>query len=147
MAWSYNPSTMTDRNKVRFLIGDTDTTDQLVQDEEVDFAITENGTNLFAAAAMLCRAIAAKFSRESDTKVESISVAASQKSERYEKMAVKYSKDASTKGSGIGSPVIGGISKSEVRSVKEDTDRVEPRFRMGMHDNPPGEIDEEDICL
>lgn len=62
----------TDRDKVRLLIGDTDETDPLLYDDEIDFALDERklvttaGTtyNVYAAAADSAGAIAAKFSRE-----------------------------------------------------------------------------------
>jgi hypothetical protein len=63
----------TDRDKVRLLIGDTDETDPLLYDDEVDACLaqrvvvtTAGGTtyNLPAAAADACGAIAAKFARD-----------------------------------------------------------------------------------
>lgn len=63
----------TDRDKVRLLIGDTDSTDPLLYDDEVDACLaqrvvvtTSGGTtyNLPAAAADACGAIAAKFARD-----------------------------------------------------------------------------------
>jgi hypothetical protein len=65
----------TDRDKVRLLIGDTDETDPLLYDDEVDallaqrvHVVTTGGTiyNLPAAAADACGAIAAKFARDFD---------------------------------------------------------------------------------
>lgn len=62
----------TDRDKVRLLIGDTDSTDPLLYDDEVDACIAyrqmtdDDGadvTNIPAAAADAAAAIAAKFSR------------------------------------------------------------------------------------
>ena len=36
MTWSYNENLSTDRDKVRFRIGDTDTDDQLLSNETID---------------------------------------------------------------------------------------------------------------
>ena len=47
MAWSYDPTDLNTTtasgrlNTVRLLVGDTDTTDQQVQNEEVTFSLTE----------------------------------------------------------------------------------------------------------
>jgi hypothetical protein len=62
----------TDRDKVRLLVGDTDQTDPLLYDDEVDACLaqrvveTTSGTtyNLIAAAADAAGAIAAKFARD-----------------------------------------------------------------------------------
>jgi hypothetical protein len=62
----------TDRDKVRMLVGDTDDTDPLLYDDEVDAClgmravVTTSGTthNVIAAAADCAGAIAAKFARE-----------------------------------------------------------------------------------
>jgi hypothetical protein len=62
----------TDRDKVRLLIGDTDETDPLLYDDEVDACLaqrvvsTTGGTtyNVIAAAADAAGAVAAKFGRQ-----------------------------------------------------------------------------------
>ena len=64
--------TLSDRDQVRLMIGDTDATDPLLFDDEVDQhletrSVTENGTttyNVVAAAADAAGAIAAKYARE-----------------------------------------------------------------------------------
>ena len=84
MSWSYaNPSVST-RDWVRWMVGDTDSTDELLQDEEIDAAVSDEG-NKYRAAATCARAIASKFSRQADKKVGPLSISASQKAERYEK--------------------------------------------------------------
>ena len=42
MTWTYsgNPSS-TERDAVRFLVGDTDTNDQLLSNEEIDYLVTQ----------------------------------------------------------------------------------------------------------
>jgi hypothetical protein len=66
----------TDRDKVRLLIGDTDSTDPILQDDEIAFFIesrtvldSSGGTvqvNVAAAAADACGAIAAEYARQYD---------------------------------------------------------------------------------
>lgn len=60
MAATYDPTLPTDADHVRFLVGDTDTTDALFQDEEIaavlaEEAVTASGQSLkyFAAASLL----------------------------------------------------------------------------------------------
>jgi hypothetical protein len=69
MSWSYDPTnldtaTVAGRlNTVRLLVGDTDTTDQQVQDEEIVFALTETNNNIYAASSWVARTIASQYSR------------------------------------------------------------------------------------
>ena len=75
MSWSYDPTdldttTASGRlNTVRLLVGDTDTIDQQVQDEEVTFALSENGNNVYYSGAWIARAIASKYSRQVTTQL------------------------------------------------------------------------------
>lgn len=67
MSWSYSgdPSSST-RDLVRFLIRDTDTSDQLFSDEELDYLVT-TWTNGYEAARNAAEILAAKFTRQADT--------------------------------------------------------------------------------
>ena len=60
MAWNYtgNPAS-SNMDAVRFLIHDTDPGDQKLQDEEINWLLTEEGQNVYRAAAMACMRLAA----------------------------------------------------------------------------------------
>ena len=63
MSWNYRGSPAgSERDTVRFMVGDTDTTDQLITDEEIAWCI-ERGNGVNIGAAIACDAISAKFSR------------------------------------------------------------------------------------
>lgn len=63
MAWSYNSAAMeVDLNWVRFKVGDTDSSDQLLQDEEMTSLISLHQSRELGAVAA-ARAIAAKYAR------------------------------------------------------------------------------------
>ena len=66
MTWTYtgNPAA-SDRDAVRFLVADTVSTDPLITDEEIAYLL-DVYTEAPNAAVGAARAIAAKFSRESD---------------------------------------------------------------------------------
>lgn len=87
MTWTYsgNP-TSSDRDAVRFLVADTDSTDPLITDEEIAYLLTLY-TEAPHAAVGAARAIAAKFSREADQARGigdlSLSQSLSQKSYQY----------------------------------------------------------------
>lgn len=68
MTWSYsgNPAS-SDKDKVRFLIGDTDTTDQLLSNEEIDYTIAEAGS-IYQAAHDSAYAVASTYARLATSK-------------------------------------------------------------------------------
>jgi hypothetical protein len=68
MAWTYGGDPAANsRDEVRFLLGDTDTNDQLVSDAEVAWAIAETDS-LHGAAAQLADGLSAKYARYPDEK-------------------------------------------------------------------------------
>ena len=54
MTWTYNLALTADKDKVRLLVEDTDTDDQLAQDEEINFLLIEAGGSIYRAAAAIC---------------------------------------------------------------------------------------------
>jgi len=65
MTWTYVGPATADRDKVRFLIQDVDTTRQLLSDEEIAYLLTE-WTDIYEAAANAAEILAAKFSGKAD---------------------------------------------------------------------------------
>lgn len=67
MTWSYsgNPSASAS-DKVRFLCGDTDITNQQVSNEEIAFLLTEWNSNAYLSASFACDAISGKYSAKAD---------------------------------------------------------------------------------
>lgn len=85
MTWSYtgNPAD-SEKDAVRFLIGDTDTTDQLLSDEEINYVITEAGDSRYQAAHDAAYAIASKFSRMAQSKsVGDLSISYADRAQAY----------------------------------------------------------------
>jgi len=68
LTWSYtgNPASSS-KDAVRFLIGDTDTSDQLLSNEEIDYTITQSGS-IYQAAHDSAYAIASTFARMASSK-------------------------------------------------------------------------------
>lgn len=60
MAFSYNNSLSADRDKLRFLISDTDSSNVIYQDSELDGVLSID-SNIFRAAAVALRARATSF--------------------------------------------------------------------------------------
>jgi len=136
MTWTYSgdPSA-SDRDEVRFLTGDTDTTDQQATDEEIAYAVANEPTNVSAAIRVL-RALAGKYARKADKDVGDLKIKWSQVSKNYMDMA-KFLEDSDSS-SVLPTPYAGGISVSDKQSVDQDTDRINPSFTRGMNDNPNG---------
>jgi len=127
MTWTYDPSISTDRDKVRLLIGDTDTSDQQLSDEEIAYLLTANGS-VGLAGAEACEALAAKYARQVDTKNGVLSVAASQRYKAYVDKA-RSLRELETRYCEV---FAGGLSIDAKDSLADDDDLVQPRFRRGM---------------
>ena len=124
------------RNAVRFLVGDTDSTDVQVQDDEIAFALAQSGDNVYEAGAYCCRAIAAKYSRRVDTELDgALSASYSDLHAHYMALAENLESE-SKKQSGLGIKA-GGLSKATISLLRQDTDRVPPSFRRDRFRNPP----------
>ena len=133
MAWSYSGDpTVSTKDEVRFLIGDTDTTDQQFQDTEITYAITTYDTAL-GAAVYCCLALAAKYARYVDKAVGDLRISFSQRVKQYRDLAAKYQAEA---GSSDVQIYAGGQSVSDKQTEELDTDRVNPSFKIGQMDNP-----------
>lgn len=142
MSWSYsatdlNTTTSSGRlNSVRLLVGDTDTTDQLVQNEEITFALAQVGDNIYYAGSWVCRVIAAKFSRMVDTKLDgALSANYSDRAKQFQQLATQIeAQGKKTSGKALG-VFGGGISVADMALANEDPDRVKPAFNIGQFDN------------
>lgn len=138
MTWTYsgNPSD-SDKDAVRFLVGDKDSTDQQISDEEITFLMTQK-SNVYAAAALAAGCIAAKYARDVGSSIESVRVFSADRYKHYKDLENEL--DNKSKGAtsdGYGLPVVTGISESDIRSVEQDTDRVQSAFKKRQFDNPP----------
>ena len=132
MSWTYDTTFVTNLPRVRLLIGDTDTTDQKLQDEEINFTLTTD-TNIYIVAALCCRAIAGKYAPQADASVGGIRESSSQRFAHYTQLAIKYENKAKRNPS-ADNIWLSGISLSEMEGVNEDSDRVPSRFQMGQFD-------------
>jgi hypothetical protein len=133
MAWSYDEGnlntsdTLGRLNAVRLLIGDTDTNDQQVQDEEIVFGLAQANNNVYSAGAWVCRTIAAKYSRNVDSEISgALKESASQLQDHYNSLADNLEYQGQKLG-GLGIAA-GGIKVSTVDGVRTNTNRVKPEF-------------------
>ena len=136
MAWTYSgdPS-KSDRDWVRWRVGDTDSSDKLQTDAEIDAAVTTYGTK-YLAAAQIALSIAAGYARRVDTAMGKLKISHSQRVQYWTDFAMKLQAEADLTGV---APWAGGISKDSKQEFEADTDRVEPSFAVGMHDTVEGQ--------
>jgi|TARA_R110002051_G_scaffold313258_1_gene389194 hypothetical protein len=143
MSWSYDPTDLNTTtasgrlNTVRFLVGDTDTVDQKVQDEEVVFSLSQTNDDVNSAASYIARTLASKYASKVTIELDGQLMAHySDLYKNYKALADKLDYQAKKFGSQLG-VLAGGISKVKVGIVREDTNRLKPAFRRDRFTNPP----------
>lgn len=149
MTWSYNLSLLNQKGKdfVRYLIGDTVSSDPQLQDEEIAMSISMRST-AYGAAAECCRSLATKFSRLVDQAAGSSKITFSNMAKAYNARAIEFESLSTL--SGAVTPYAGGISAADMLTQETNTDRVGPQFTIGMTDNylpmaPTGPENEDSI--
>ena len=131
---------------IRFLTGDTDTNDQLINDEEI--AWTNNQvtgsdtatTALYEVSYRVMVAIASKFSRLADQSVGDLKVDMFQKATNAREQAALLKQQALREGN-TPTPYAGGISVSDKEIDEDDSDVVQPYFSRGQWTNNRGGAD------
>jgi len=133
MTWTYTSDFTASKDKVRFLVQDTDTNDQLVSDEEITFALAQN-SNIYRAASIVARSIGLKLSRELTLNPApgGVSLDSQAQAEKYLKLADELTAQATAQGAA--SIFVGGISISDKQTREEDTDRPVPSFTIKTHE-------------
>ena len=140
MTWSYSgdPSA-SDKDAVRFTIQDTDSSDQQMSDEEVNWLLTEYGS-VRAAAIAAARTLAAKYARSVDKAVGDLRLSLSQKHAHYQSLVAQLEKSSAI----IAIPWAGGISAADKQAYEDDSDRVRPKFGKNLHEYDPSSYDDSD---
>lgn len=141
MTWSYSASSLgMDKNRVRLLLGDTDTSVQQLQDEEITYVLGYETSPALAAAAC-ADLLAAKYAIQVNTENGSLKVAASARMNHFADLADRLRKG----GAGFipGDPVViqatmyvGGASQEAKDAITADSDNLYGPFRIGQDDYP-----------
>jgi hypothetical protein len=129
MTWTFSDSIATDKDIVRLKVGDTDTNDQLLSDETID-ALLAIRPDVVLCAIDACRAILAKLARDIDRSAAGMSGSRSQKTQHYKDILSSLVKESG----GETRVKVGGISKSENDTLRDNSDFEEPTFAIGMND-------------
>lgn len=143
MAWSYDPTKFNDAtvsgdyppatlgqlNYVRFLIRDTNTVRQLLQDDEIYFILTQEA-NVFMAAAVCCDSLVANAGSIKQKKIGDFEIT-------YDPMFYqRLGNELRSRGATHQVPYAGGISIADKQAQQDNSDWVPPAFARGMDDNP-----------
>ncbi len=130
MTWSFDSTAPfgTAKDEIRTRIGDTSSSAPFLSDEQISGLVTAHAGTLYAAAAA-ARTIAGQLARQVNTREGSFSIDASQGYKSYMNLAKTLKQEASLAG---GVVYLGGQSVSDKLTQEQDTDRVEPAFRVDM---------------
>ena len=138
MTWSYADDFTDPKNAVRFHSGDVLEEDQQRSNEEIAYALTEAGGNVYLAAALICDSLARQYARYADKSVGNERETLSQRSTNYARRAAELRDRAATGGaSGVvaAPPFAGGISLARQQAADADPDLTPSAFRPGLFDN------------
>jgi hypothetical protein len=130
--YSGNPLS-SDKDQVRFLIGDVDAASWKLSDEEIAYLLVEwdGGPYLAAAAAAetISNNAAAYYNFSSDGSSSSIG----ELQERYRAVARSLRLQHNARNARVF--YVGGIDRGDVEAHDGDTSVIHPDFGTGMHDN------------
>lgn len=130
MTWSYDETEPTDKDKVRGVIGDTNEQDQLLSDEVINTTVVDR-PSVRTAAIECIRRILAKLARDTDRNHAGINSLRSQKFQHYRELLEFLTQEQNTELE----VYVGGLSKSEKQTVRQDTDFPQHNFRIGRDDD------------
>lgn len=98
-------------------------------------------SNVYRAAALGARTIAAKYAKKVSTTVGPIKMENEGKFNHYMSLAKTYDKRAASSSGSVGGfvsggPSLTGTSLSDMETQRDDTDRYDGKFYRGITDNP-----------
>lgn len=118
-------------DRVRFIVGDTDNTDLVLSNEEIEYLLdTYNSPR--RAAVYACEAIMAFYARQVDSEIDQIRIIASDRFDHYSKLSLRLRREA---GLLMAVPYAGGILKLEREQDRKNKALVQPIFTTGMQEN------------
>lgn len=135
MSWSYDLNLTEPKDQVRLLVRDTDEGAQLLQDEEINFLLGQEGGDLNLAAGAACRCIAETLIRKASiiSKDSGLKDDMKEKADVYLERAREFEGKAGRTGLTV---FAGGISTADKTSRAEDADATAPAFRKDLHQSP-----------
>lgn len=134
MSFTYGNPSASNKDEMRFLLGDTTEDGHLIEDEEIEFILTKwmpvHGTIEFSAS-VAAETIAARFAREANYSADGVNISLAQLGQQFRDLAISLRERHKSLLVG-GLPDVGGISPYE----EHNPDIKNFDFGTGMHDNP-----------
>ena len=128
--------------KIRLLVGDTISTEQQLQDEEIYFVLAAQPVVTYAAADC-AELLSSKYARQVNTVNSALSVFAAARHKHYLDMAKRLRANGpgetpggESAGATVATMFAGGISISANETMANDSDAVLPQFKVGEDDFP-----------
>jgi hypothetical protein len=112
------------------MVGDVESTDPYLTDEQIAYELTQT-SSLVLAAANCCQRILAKLARKIDRSGNQFQASRSQLFQHYTDLEIKLRDQAST----LVKPLFGGTSIDARDSLEEDDDYLPAAFNRGDFDN------------
>lgn len=131
-AYSGDPSIST-KDAVRYRLGDTDASNWMLSDQEINYSLTIY-PNPLRAAASCARTLSARYARRVSKRVGDLAINYSDMAKNFADLATVLDREADRQAA---IPYIGGISQADVDAVESDTDRRSGGFRQGFGDFAP----------
>lgn len=130
--WTYSGDpTVSQKDEVRFLVGDTDESDQQLLDAEINYALTKGGVG--SATIQCILGLIGKYSRLVSKSVGDLRISYTDRVKNYQELLLRLKAEFATDGVQV---YAGGQSIADKQTVELNTDRVVPAFRIGIMDNP-----------
>lgn len=131
--WSYsgNPGASA-LDQTRYLIGDTDSTDPLINDAEIRWVLSQYQDTPMTAAIRCCETIIAKFSRMADESVGQVKINYRQKAQNMRDLQTTLRNRLAMEDA---VPFAGGIYKSQVQAARQNSNLIRPDFTKHMMEN------------
>ena len=120
-------------DELRLLIGDTDTSDELLSDNEVDYYLDDAGGDAVWGAVRAATGVAAKFARKVTSTSGRVAKQLSDLMQHYLDLARRLEQRAEERS---GTPIFTALTIDDKRQDREDPNLVQPQFFIGQDDNP-----------
>lgn len=129
MSWSYNPDLTSNLDLVRFEIQDTEATDPLFSNEEINAVLTQQGNLVSPTVLIFVNKLVMKFARLVDTTVGRVSEANNQRYQAYKELRDRLSAEV------LCLPSFGGTEVAKNEALDADTSLEQPQTSIGDMDN------------
>lgn len=127
MSFSYDISLGTARDRIRSRLGDNDTQNVVLQDEEINAYLTLESDNEVRATRHAFRAALARLARQTDRVAIGIATSRSQRFEQMKELFALFEQESAAASGGIG---VFGLTESDVTEVESDGDFILPFARV-----------------